>query len=884
MRVIPKRTKIKMQFYRGIGIYDIILGLIALGFIALAVTSNLPNKYALAIGILIVVAPMYIPLGDIKLYQALGYAVKFGVAQKKFDKSKKGNSHISNIIPYSSIKDDLIFQKDNTLTGVIQVTPIEFNMLSSNKQNYLIDGVISNTLKNVGIFQEYNLIKLEKPIIFDDYIKNELTRIQKLIVEHENGNLREEEFRRRIEIIEDRMNLINSINSEEKIFASNYYIALHDIDQRSLNNSLEIIENSLNANNLEAKRLTSKELAIFLKYTYDKDFDEREFDKIAEKDYIRNIYPKNVQFKTLSTKQNDKTLTHFVITDYPLKVDNGWGQELFDIPNTKVVMKCKPVEKYKAIKRIDNAINELLSQGTLGKASSQIDKQTHLESLQILLEGLQNDNEVFFDTTLIITAYDKDKETTNKKYVRRKLREMGFRFSEMFGRQIETYFSENINIFNKTGISRGINSSSIAATFPFISNAILDDNGLLIGENKLPTFVDFFKRDNERVNSNTVIIGKSGSGKSYATKMLLANLASDNAKIFILDPENEYSHLANNLKGRVLDVSSSKNGRINPFHIIMSLDDENQDGSSNSFYSHLQFLEEFFRLILQGINPDSLELLNKVIVETYNKKGITAKTDLTTLRAKDYPIFQDLAEEIDRRIENEKDEYNLSCYKVLSNYMSKFRRGGRNSALWNGFTTFNPTENFVCFNFQKLLANKNNLIGNAQMLLVLKWLDNEVIKNRDYNTLFGTDRKIVVAIDEAHVFIDEKFPIALDFMYQLAKRIRKYNGMQIVITQNVKDFVGSPEIARKSSAIINVSQYSFIFSLSPNDMSDLCTLYEKAGQINENETDNIVNLPRGSAFLITGPANRTNISIVATPHVKQIFEGDLNGKQEHYDS
>ena len=358
----------------------------------------------------------------------------------------------------------------------------------------------------------------------------------------------------------------------------------------------------------------------------------------------------------------------------------------------------------------------------------------------------------------------------------------------------------------------------------------------------------------------------------FFIKTLLANLASDNAKVFILDPENEYGNLATNLNGKVLDVSSSKNGRINPFHIIMSLDDENSDGTSNSFYSHLQFLEEFFRLILQGINTDSLELLNKVIVEIYNKKGITAKTDLSQLKAKDYPIFQDLAEEIDHRIENEKDEYNLSCYKVLSNYISKFRRGGRNSALWNGFTTFNPTENFVCFNFQKLLSNKNNLIGNAQMLLVLKWLDNEVIKNRDYNLMYGADRKIVIAIDEAHVFIDEKFPIALDFMFQLAKRIRKYNGMQIVITQNVKDFVGSPEIARKSSAIINVSQYSFIFSLSPNDMADLCTLYEKAGQINDSETDNIVNLPRGSAFLITGPANRTNIRIVATPHVKEIFE------------
>lgn len=872
MRIIPKNTKVKMQFYKGIGIYDVIVGVIALAFIALAVTSNLPNKYIIALVVLMIAAPMFIPIGDVKLYQALGYGLTFVVAKKSFRKDKKGNAHISNVIPYAKIENNIIYGKDNTLTGVIQITPVEFNMLSLNKQNYLIDGAISSTLKNVGVFQEYDLIKLEKPIIFDGYLNNELTRIQNLIAENENGNLVEEEFRKRVEVIEDRMNLIDSLNSNEKIYSSFYYIALHDIDRKSLDNSLEIIVNTLAGSNLEVKRLDNKELAIFLKYTYDKDFDEREFDNYEVKDYIKHIYPDNVQFRVLSTRQNNKTLTHFVITDYPLKVENAWGQELFDIPNTKVVMKCKPVEKYKAIKRIDNAINELMSQGNIGKASVQIDKQTHLESLQILLEGLQNDNEVFFDTTLIITAYDIGKDTTNKKYVRRKLREFGFKFSEMFGRQIDSYFSSNINTYNKTNISRGLNSSIIASTFPFVSNAILDKNGILIGENKLPTFIDFFRRDEERVNSNTVIIGKPGSGKSYCTKTLLANLASDNAKVFILDPENEYDKLAKNLNGRVLDVSSSKNGRINPFHIIASLDDENQDGSSNSFYSHLQFLEEFFRIILQGINTDSLELLNKIIVEIYNKKGITAKTDFTTLRPKDYPIFQDLAEEIDKRIETEKDEYNLSCYKVLSNYVSKFRRGGRNSALWNGFTTFNPTENFVVFNFQKLLSNKNNQIGNAQMLLVLKWLDNEVIKNRDYNQIYGANRKIVVAIDEAHVFIDEKFPIALDFMYQLAKRIRKYNGMQIVITQNIKDFVGSPDIARKSSAIINVSQYSFIFSLSPNDMTDLCTLYERAGQINENESDNIVNLPRGSAFLITGPASRTNIRIVATPHVREIFE------------
>lgn len=160
---------------------------------------------------------------------------------------------------------------------------------------------------------------------------------------------------------------------------------------------------------------------------------------------------------------------------------------------------------------------------------------------------------------------------------------------------------------------------------------------------------------------------------------------------------------------------------------------------------------------------------------------------------------------------------------------------------------------------------------NEAMLLVLKWLENEVIKNRDYNLKYKTKRKLIVAIDECHLFIDEKYPIALDFMFQLAKRIRKYEGMLIIITQNVKDFAGTPEIARKSTAIINVSQYSLIFSLSPNDMTELCKLYENAGSINESEKNNIVHNRRGRAFLISSPKSRTNLDIVATEYVENLF-------------
>jgi conjugal transfer ATP-binding protein TraC len=354
-------------------------------------------------------------------------------------------------------------------------------------------------------------------------------------------------------------------------------------------------------------------------------------------------------------------------------------------------------------------------------------------------------------------------------------------------------------------------------------------------------------------------------------KRSLTHLAAENSKIFILDPEDEYSTLAKNLNGKFIDVGMANHGRINPFHIITTLEsDENIEGANN-FSVHLQFLEQFFREILSGIDSNALEYLNNLIVDLYAQKNINPRTDLSKLSPEDYPIFDDLYNLICSRLDEAKINYDIENLRILKNYIAKFSKDGRDAALWNGPSSLSVKENFAVFNFRSLLANKNGTVANAQMLLVLKWLDNEIIKNRDFNLKYNTDRKIIIAIDEAHVFIDDKYPIALDFMYNLAKRIRKYNGMQIVITQNIKDFVGSPEIARKSTAIINACQYSFIFALAPNDMADLCTLYDKAGQINDVEQEQIINNERGNAFIITSPSSRTNIEIVASQKIKKLF-------------
>ena len=883
MRFIPKNTKVKTRFYKNITLPDIMLGICFLAVIALTVSSNLPYKFIIALGIGCLAVPLFLPIGDERIYISALYMLKHLFSRKVFMNGSKYDT--ADLFPYERLEENYIVNKDGSLAGVLEIRPFEFRLLSEEKQNFIIDGSITAVYNSLGIGQEAAIVKLEKPLNLDGQLESEVKRISNLIESYERGDLTEAEYTARMNVIEDRAIAIDSACNTGSAADSNnygaYYFVLYDREIKSLLNSMNYISRLFNSAGLEARVLDKAGLYEFIKLSVccapSAPADEPSSLPEAA---LSELVPKRTEFNLMRTKQNDKTLTHYIITGYPLNVCNAWGKELFDIPNTKVIMRLKPVEKSKAVRRIDNAILELSARNG-NKASDVIDKETHIDTLSELLVRLQNGNETLLDTTLIITAYDESEKNTVKRAVKRKLRELGFQFMEAAGRQADAYLSTGF--YDKLNISRGIQSSSVAACFPFVSNAVIEDNGLMIGENDLPVFVDFWKRDNERVNSNMVIIGKPGSGKSYAAKTLLCNLASCGAKVFCIDPEFEYSKLAESLGGKVLDAGSSKYGIINPFQVIGTMKDETDtenavanctavaNGAGNDFYAHLRFLEQFFKLAFNGLNGDCLELLNKLVLETYRFKGVTSDTRLETLSAVDYPTFDDLALLADEKVKKETDRYTLSCLKNIQNYLSKFRSGGRNSALWNGASSFGFKENFVCFNFQKLLADKNETVTNAQMLLILKWLENEIIKNREYNQKHGTSRKIVVVVDECHLFINEQYPVALDFMFQLAKRIRKYDGMLIVITQNIKDFAGTPEISRKSTAIINVSQYSLIFSLSPNDMADLCKLYEKAGEINESEQASIVYNPRGTTFFIYGPAARTNIGITATPYMESLF-------------
>lgn len=886
-RLIPRKTKVKIQFFKNFSLTDILVAFCCLIVVALAFLSGVQIRFYLGGAFAILSISLFMKLGEDRLYQSIGHFFRFIFANKNFSKGeKKITKNVKLITPYTGLVDfkmhdggsesddiSLIDYNGSYYGAVVEIRPVQFYMLSEQRQNQFINAV-DNALKTIASDQIVSIIKTEKPLVLDSFLKNEKKKVEDLIASCERGSIKEEELDPRLDIIESRMVGLENCNvgTPNTIMKEHYYFVIYGKGKETLKSTANLVASTMEGGtngSLQCKILNKKELAVFLKSTYTDTFDERDLDKMQPEEYLNWATPDKVSFSSRGFTIDGIESTVVAVTDYPLAARNAWGNYFFNIPGSRVIVKFKPVDIDQAEHRIDNAIMELEAKYMEGhKNSVMLQLQTHIETLNELLVSLKNGNEAFFDTSIYISS-----KMEVKKNVKTMLRRGGFRFSDLFCTQIDGYIASNISArIGLTQYDRGINSSSLAAIFPFISDAVQDEKGFFLGYNSEPLFLDFFKRDSERINSNMVIIGKSGSGKSYATKGILSHLASDNSKIYVLDPEKEYDNLVHNLCGKFIDVGSAKQGRLNPFQVFTTLEDEGEEGQNTALATHLQFLEQFFKIILDGITMDALEILNECVKDTYQQFNITANTDIQALPPKAFPIFQDVYNTVNRRYNTARDEFYRQNLRVILTYLNKFVEGGRNSQLWNGYSTITTDENFVDFNFQSLLANKNGDIANAQMLLVLRWLDNEIIKNKDYNTKYNTKRKVVVAIDEAHVFIDPKKDVALDFMYNLAKRIRKYEGMQIIITQNLKDFVGTPAIARKSTAIINASQYSFIFSLAPHDMNDLVELYEKAGRINEAEQESIVSAPRGRAFLITGPYSRTTCDISLSELVINTFE------------
>ena len=88
--------------------------------------------------------------------------------------------------------------------------------------------------------------------------------------------------------------------------------------------------------------------------------------------------------------------------------------------------------------------------------------------------------------------------------------------------------------------------------------------------------VDFDKRTEDKTNSNILILGNSGQGKSYLMKLLLCNQREAGKSVLVLDPEAEYRDICSNLGGTYIDMMSGE-FMINPLEPKAWSDGEKAD-------------------------------------------------------------------------------------------------------------------------------------------------------------------------------------------------------------------------------------------------------------------------------------------------------------------
>ena len=233
MRIIPKASKVKVTFYKGVTIPDIVLAIISLALIAVTISSNFWFRWYLAGGILCLVAPLYLTLGEQRLYVQISYLFRY-----LFSKKKLIGVDVDTVIPYKEVSDGVVYNKDGSAFSAIEIDPINFGMLSCEKQDELIDYCYAKVLNIIDQDEEWVLQKVDMPLVLDKQVQSELSRADKVREMVTSGVLTDEEFVPRCDAIQARFEEIDAMNSDSST-SPHYFLCLVGISTKAIKEKLD---------------------------------------------------------------------------------------------------------------------------------------------------------------------------------------------------------------------------------------------------------------------------------------------------------------------------------------------------------------------------------------------------------------------------------------------------------------------------------------------------------------------------------------------------------------------------------------------------------------------------------------------------------------------
>ena len=427
-------------------------------------------------------------------------------------------------------------------------------------------------------------------------------------------------------------------------------------------------------------------------------------------------------------------------------------------------------------------------------------------------------------------------------------------------RQEELFLSclpimENNNSI-KASARRNILTSGLLATYPFISSTIFDQNGIFIGTNIYNNSLVFIDRYNNQKykNANICIFGTSGAGKSFYTKLLILRYKLLGISQYIIDPEREYNHLCDSLRGTQIKIGPNSNTYINVFEIRK---DSLEEGESGYLATKIGKLIGFFNLIFGQLDEEEKALIEEKLIETYKMKNINfddkslykeikkgKKTKKVFKGPKDMPILEDLYNILGKDERTKK--FQIKLIPFVKGSMKFF----------NNISNIKLDNELIIADIYDL--GEENLQYGMYLFTEIFW--DKIKENRN--------EKKAIYLDEIWrlIGVTSNKEVA-SFIYKIFKTIRKYGGSGVAITQDISD-IFSLDNGTYGKSILNNSSIKTFFALEEENIKIL----SEYANLSEKEKIEIKSLKRGECLMFVGD-DHILTKIECSELEKEILEG-----------
>ncbi len=550
------------------------------------------------------------------------------------------------------------------------------------------------------------------------------------------------------------------------------------------------------------------------------------------------IAPSALKVTPREINLGDKIARTFFVMSYPRVLTDSWFSPIINLDRVlDISVFIHPIDSADILKKFQKKVAEVQSQIMSREEKGMVRDpmlDTAYQDLESLRDQLQQAQERIFDVGVYITIYGATVEELDKVeseiksmlesrlvYVKPALfqQEQGFKSVLPIGK-------------DEIGVNSKLNSSPLSSIFPFVSFDLTSDKGILYGVNRHNASLVLFDRFSLE-NYNSVIFAKSGSGKSYATKLEILRTLMFDTEVIVIDPEREYEFLAQTVGGRYFNISLNSEHHINPFDLPIPREDES---SADILRSNIVALVGMFRIMLGGLTPEEDATIDKAITETYALKDITVDSNFAEIEP---PLLSDF----------ELVLAGMQGSESLVARLSKYTKG-----TWSGFinqpTNVDINKKFVVFSVRDMEDD----LKPVAMYLITHYIWNAVRK---------TLKKRLLVIDEAWWMM--KSEDTASFLYSMAKRGRKYYLGLATITQDVDDFLKSPY----GLPMITNSSIQLLLKQSPTTIDTL----QKTFNLSDEEKYLLLESDVGEGIFFAG-LKHVAIKVIASYTEDQIITSD----------